>query len=78
MNIKAYQKKCFEEYKDDLQLPPNYNYFYGNPVNTLVPIETEINKFMVIGAYPSAKFFTVKKIPYVPLYDNDAPFSNES
>jgi len=38
---------------------------------------------MIVGAYPSAKFFTVKKsdgsvITDVPLYDNDSPFSNES
>jgi len=77
MDIKAYQKKCFTEYKLDLQLPSNYHYLYGNPINTLVPIETEINKFMVIGAYPSAKFYTINGINDVPLYDNDAPFSNE-
>jgi uracil-DNA glycosylase len=78
MEIKTYQKKCFSEYKKNLDLPINYNYLYGNPINTLVPIETTINKIMVIGAYPSAKFYTINGINDVPVYDNDAPFSNEN
>lgn len=32
---------------------------------------------MIVGAYPSAKFFTVNGIADVPLADNDAPFSSE-
>jgi len=78
MDIKTYQKKCFSEYKEDISLLSNYNYLYGNPINALVPVETEVNKFMVVGAYPSAKFFTINGISDVPLYDNDSPFSNET
>ena len=33
---------------------------------------------MIVGAYPSAKFFTVNGIADTPLYDNDSPFSNET
>jgi uracil-DNA glycosylase len=33
---------------------------------------------MIVGAYPSAKFFTVEGIADTPLYDNDSPFSNET
>jgi len=33
---------------------------------------------MRVGAYPSAKFFTVKGVSDTPLYDNDSPFSNET
>ena len=78
MDIRAYQKKCFFEYKEDIGLPLKYEYLYGNPINVLVPIEVELNKVMIVGAYPSAKFFTVSGINDVPLYDNDAPFSNEN
>ncbi len=76
--IKSYQKRCFTEYKASLDLDKSYTYLYGNPVNVLVPIETAVNGYMIVGAYPSAKFFTVKGIPDVPLYDNDSPFSSES
>lgn len=76
--IKKYQKKCFAEYKSSLGLDNTYTYLYGNPINVLVPIETAVNGYMIVGAYPSAKFFTVEGIPDVPLYDNDSPFSSES
>ncbi len=33
---------------------------------------------MIVGAYPSAKFFTINNIPDTPVADNDSPFSNES
>ena len=78
MTIGQYQKKCFFEYKNDLNLPENYSYFYGNPINTLVPIEVNINKYMIVGAYPSAKFYRLNRKNLFPLYDNDSPFSNES
>ncbi|MFZ1292076.1 MAG: uracil-DNA glycosylase family protein [Melioribacteraceae bacterium] len=78
MTIQEYQKDCFKNYKTEIGYDPKYKYLYGNPINVLVPIETETNKFMVVGAYPSAKFFTVNKILDTPLYDNDSPFSNES
>ena len=76
-DIKAYQKKCFSEYKKDIGLSSEYKYLYGNPINVLVPIEVGIGKVMVIGAYPSAKFYTINGINDVPLLDNDSPFSNE-
>ena len=78
MTIKKYQRECFYEYKQDIGFPKNYSYLFGNPINALVPIETAINKFMVIGAYPSAKFFTIDGISDIPVADNDSPFSNES
>ncbi|MBI9070302.1 MAG: hypothetical protein JEY94_01820 [Melioribacteraceae bacterium] len=76
--IKEYQKRCFKDYKKSIGYNKKYKYYYGNPINVLVPIETAVNKFMIVGAYPSAKFFTVNKVTTTPLYDNDSPFSNES
>ena len=78
MTIKEYQKKCFKEYKADINYPENYTYFFGNPVNTIVPIETAVGQVMIVGAYPSARYFTVEAVQNTPLYDNDAPFSNET
>ena len=78
MTVQEYQKDCFMNYKTEIEYDSKYKYLYGNPVNVLVPIETALNKFMIVGAYPSAKFFTVNKVLDTPLYDNDSPFSNES
>lgn len=83
MTINEYQKDCFLRYKKSIEYPEHYIFYYGNPLNVLVPIETATNGIMVVGAYPSAKFFTLEekngnKITDVPLYDNDSPFSNET
>ncbi len=77
-DIRNYQVDCFQKYKQDIRLPERYNYLYGNPVNVLVPVETAVNQFMIVGAYPSAKFFTINGITDVPVLDNDYPFSSET
>lgn len=78
MTINDYQKDCFKDYKQEIGYPLDYTYFHGTPINVLVPIETATNKVMIVGAYPSAKFFTVNGITDIPVADNDSPFSNES
>jgi uracil-DNA glycosylase len=78
MTVQRYQKECFASYKASIDYPPEYTYLYGNPLNVLVPIETPLNKAMIVGAYPSAKFYTIDGLPDTPVTDNDAPFSNES
>jgi hypothetical protein len=76
--IKTFQKDCFNAYKGSINYPATLTYLYGNPINVQVPIETVQGKYMIVGAYPSAKFYTVRGIRDVPLLDNDSPFSNES
>lgn len=78
MTIQQYQKECFRLYKESIGYPSQYTYFYGNPINVLVPVETPLNKIMVVGAYPSAKFYTINGISDTPVADNDSPFSNET
>lgn len=78
MNIAEYQKDCFRKYKQEIGYPENYTYLFGTPINVLVPIETTQNKVMIVGAYPSAKFYTIDGIADTPVADNDSPFSNES
>ena len=77
MTIHQYQKKCYKEYKNSIKFPNEPTYLYGNPVNTIVPIETAIGKIMVIGPYPAARLYFVDDIPDVPLYDGTSPFSIE-
>ncbi len=77
MTILQYQKKCAKEYKEQIKFKDENSYLYGNPVNTVVPLETAIGKIMVIGPLPSAKLYFVKEVPDVPLYDSNSPFSIE-
>jgi len=77
MTIQQYQKKCSKEYKKSIKFADRPSYLYGNPVNTVIPIETAIGKIMVIGPYAAAKLYFVNDIPDVPLYDSNAPFSIE-
>ena len=67
MTIQQYQKKCSKEYLKSIKFPKENSYLYGNPVQTVVPIETAIGKIMVIGPQPTAKVFfvddIVKKLP---------------
>jgi uracil-DNA glycosylase len=83
MKISDYQKDCFRNYKSSIGYPEHYRYLHGTPINALVPIETVQNNVMVVGAYPSAKFYKVEgsngsSVADTPVADNDAPFSNES
>ena len=75
--IKTYQRKLFANYKKDLSLPSEYNYLHGNPVQTIVPLDTAINGVFIIGAYPSAKFASIGSERDVPVYDLCCPFSTE-
>ena len=77
MTIQQYQKKCSKEYLKSIKFPKENSYLYGNPVQTVVPIETAIGKIMIIGPQPTAKVFFVNDIPDVPLYNATAPFSIE-
>ncbi|MCP4311220.1 MAG: hypothetical protein GY790_08165 [Bacteroidetes bacterium] len=77
MTTHQYQKKCTKEYIDSIKFPKDTSYLHGNPVRTVVPIETAVGKIMVIGPQPAAKVFFENDIPDVPLGDATAPFSIE-
>jgi hypothetical protein len=77
MTIQQYQKQCYKEYAESIKFHGEVTYLYGNPVGTVVPIETAIGKIMVIGPQPAARVYFVNDIPDVPLYDAAAPFSVE-
>jgi len=75
--ITEYQRLCWMTYKQKLGLDDSYTYLYGNPVKVHVPVDTATNDLMIIGAYPTAHFQTVKSIPDVPVEDHLYPFSSE-
>lgn len=79
---KAYLKKTWFNYKSDIGLPEPYTYLYGNPIKVHVPVDLATNGLMIIGAYPTAHFNTLKGpdgklITNVPVEDHLYPFSNE-
>ncbi len=82
MNTNSYQRECYQTYKTQIDYPAHYTYLGGCPIKVHVPIETALNKVMIVGAYPSARFFTVQghegKVTNTPMEDHNSPFSNET
>ena len=82
MTTENYLRKCFQSYKMEIGFPAHYAYLSGAPIKVHVPIETPLNKVMIVGAYPSARFFTVEgpegKVTDTPMEDHNSPFSNET
>lgn len=71
-----------KDYKKSIGFPEDYTYLKGKPIKVHVPVETALNKVMIVGAYPSARFFTVQgpkgKVTNTPMEDHNSPFSNET
>ena len=76
-SIRSYLKRLFAEYNESISLPQPYNYFYGNPVQPVVPLDLAQDGVFIIGAYPTARFATMKGERDVPISDINCPFSNE-
>ncbi len=79
--IKTYLKNTWFNYKKKVGLEP-YTYLYGNPIKVHVPIDIATEGLMIVGAYPTAHFHTLKGIDgklvtKVPVEDHLYPFSNE-
>ncbi len=76
-NISKYLKNCTLSYKNDLGLAA-YTYGDRTPVKVHVPKDIATNGVMIVGAYPSAYFHTIKGVRDVPVDDHQYPFSDES
>ena len=77
MTINELQQKCFSDYKRGIKYPEKFTYLYGNPINPVVPIETALGQVMIVGASPSARYYTVDNLQDVPLSDINKPFSTD-
>jgi len=75
--VEIFRRRLYSDYKDCLSLPEHYSYIYGNPVQTVVPLDTTQNGVFIIGAYPSARFATIQSERDVPVGDNCGPFTTE-
>lgn len=69
MTVTEYQQDCFKNYEDTIGYPSASTSLTGNPINVLVPIETTVNNVMIVGAYPSAKFFTINVVLDTPMVE---------
>jgi hypothetical protein len=79
--IRDFQKDCFLNYVDSLQkgmadFPKPYLYPDGNRIRPVLPVQTAVNKVMVVGAFPSARF-EKRNNKLIPIGDNLAPFGPE-
>jgi len=79
--IMKFQKSCFINYISYLQkeiegFPKPYLYPDGNPIRPVLPVQTAINKIMVVGAFPSARFEKRNNM-LIPVGDNLSPFGPE-
>ena len=77
MEIQAYQKKCYRQYKKSIGYPEERSFLWGNPVEVVVPVETATHGVMVVGFHPFAKSYEVKDQKEVPLYSANFPYSGE-
>lgn len=73
--IQNFQQRLFNHYKESLDLPPTYHYFYGNPVQPRVPLETAHPGVCIIGAYPPARLATIGVEQEMPVADWETPFA---
>jgi len=55
--VKDFQRRPYSDYTSHLSLPQQYLYIYGNPVRTVVPLDTAQNGVFIIGAYPQRADF---------------------
>jgi len=79
--VLEFQRDCFANYLSDIQsrvegFPKPYIYPDGNPIRPVVPVQTTLNKIMLVGAFPSARFETRNR-KVIPVADNLAPFGPE-
>jgi hypothetical protein len=80
-DILQFQKDCFANYINDIrklvpEIPKPYMYPDGNPVRPVIPVRTNKNSIMLIGAFPSARFERRNKL-LIPTGDNLSPFGYE-
>jgi hypothetical protein len=75
--IQNFQQRLFSRYRHSLSLPARYNFYYGNPVQPVVPPETTTKAVCLIGDSPPARLGTVGPEQELPLENIGRPFSLE-
>jgi uracil-DNA glycosylase len=76
-SVRSLQRDILSDYARDIGLPAKATYISGAPLRPLPPLDTKVGGFMVVGAYPSARFATIAGQRDVPVGDNLGPFEPE-
>ncbi len=74
--INKLQRRIHREYVTSIGLK-DAAYYGGARLRPVIPLDTAINSFMIIGAYPSARFEAIGGERDVPVGDNLGPFEPE-
>lgn len=76
-HVRSFLKQLYAKYNDSISLAVPYNYLHGNPVRSVVPLDVAQDGVMILGAYPTARFATIRGERDVPVGDISGPFSTE-
>jgi hypothetical protein len=68
------QQTIFRDYASSVGLSADARYYGGSRLRPVVPLDTAIGGYFIIGAYPSAQFESVDGENDVPVGDNLGPF----
>jgi uracil-DNA glycosylase len=75
--VTSLQRRIVNGYADTVGLEPQVRYAGGARLRPLPPLDTALNRVMIIGAYPSARFESMAGVRDVPVGDNLGPFEPE-
>ncbi len=68
------QQAMFRDYARSVGLSADARYYGGARLRPVVPLDTAIGGYFIVGAYPSAQFESVGGENDVPVGDNLGPF----
>jgi uracil-DNA glycosylase len=71
------QKAILRDYATSVGLPGRAGYYGGARLRPVVPLDTAVEGYFILGAYPSARFEAVGRENDVPVGDNLGPFEPE-
>ncbi len=75
--ITKLQKAILQDYTSSVGLPGKAGYYGGARLRPVVPLDTAVGGYFILGAYPSARFEAVGRENDVPVGDNLGPFEPE-
>jgi hypothetical protein len=75
--VRNLQQAMLRDYAGSVGLPVDARYFGGARLRPVVPLDTAVGGYFILGAYPSARFESVGGENDVPVGDNLGPFEPE-
>jgi uracil-DNA glycosylase len=76
-SVRGLLRQMYEGYAASVGLDPEARYLHGTPLRPVVPLDVGSGDVFVLGAYPSARFATIRGVADVPVADNLGPFEQE-